>query len=98
MSVLFQRHSIIFDRGISAPDHGKEVLDGLNDIDKRYIYQLMSNVQFTGSKTYDSQILMHSCTHKNDVSLAKYFQKHMSKEHRKYGVIDQVNTGKDTIK
>ena len=28
--------------------HGKEVLDGINDIDKWYIYQLMSNVQLPG--------------------------------------------------
>ena len=49
----------------------------------------MSNVQLTGSKTIDSHILMYSCTHKNDVSLAKQFPKHLSREHRKHGVIDQ---------
>ena len=32
---------------------------------------------------------MHSCTPKNDVSMAKESQKNMSKEHCKYGVIDQ---------
>ena len=45
MSVLSQRHSIIFDQGISAHGHGKELVDGLNAINKRYMYQLMSNVQ-----------------------------------------------------
>ena len=49
----------------------------------------MSNVQPPGSKTFDSHILMHSCTHKNDVSLTKQFQKHLYKEIRKYGLIDQ---------
>ena len=48
MSVLSQRHSIIFDRGISAPGHGKEAVDGLNVIDKRYLYQLMSTVKLQG--------------------------------------------------
>ena len=38
MSVLSQLHSIIIDRGIIAPVHGKEVVDGINAIDKRYIY------------------------------------------------------------
>ena len=47
-------YSIIIDQGISAPGHGKEVVYGLNDIDKRYIYQLISNVQLPGSKTFDS--------------------------------------------
>ena len=32
MSVLSQCHSIIIDRGISAPLHGKEVVGGLNSI------------------------------------------------------------------
>ena len=32
MSVLSQRHPIIFDWGISAPGHGREVVDGLNAI------------------------------------------------------------------
>ena len=71
MSVLSQGHSIIFNWGISEPGYVKEVIDGLNAIDKRFMYQLMSNVQLTGSKTFDSQILMHSCTQKNDVGLAK---------------------------
>ena len=31
---------------------------------------------------------MHSCTQKNDVSMGKEFQKHLSKEHRNHGVID----------
>ena len=48
VSVLYQRHSVIFDWGISAPEHGKEVVDGLNAIYKRYIYQLISTVQLPG--------------------------------------------------
>ena len=38
ISVMSQCYSIIIDRGISAPVHGKEVADGLNAVDKRYIY------------------------------------------------------------
>ena len=64
MSVLSQRHSIIFDWGISAPGHGKEVVDGINSIYKCYMYQLISTVQLPRSKTFDSQILTHSCTPK----------------------------------
>ena len=84
-----QFHSIIIDQGISAPGHVKEVVDGINAIGNRYIYQLISNVQLPGSKTFYSQILMHSCTSKNDISLAKKFQRNLSKDDRKHGVIDQ---------
>ena len=58
----------------------------------------MSIVQLSGSKKFDSHILMHSCIHKNDVSLAKQFKKHLSKGDRKHGVIDQVNYSKRSSK
>ena len=48
MSVMSQTYSIIIHRGISAPGQGKEVVDGLNAVNKRYIYQLMSKVQLLG--------------------------------------------------
>ena len=50
MPVMSQCDSVIINRGISTPGHGKEVFGVLNDIDKRYIYQLMSNVQLLVSK------------------------------------------------
>ena len=48
MSVIFQCYSVIIYCGISAPVHVKGVFNGLNAIDKLYIYQLMSNVQLPG--------------------------------------------------
>ena len=60
MSVMSQCYSVIIYRGISAPGHGKEVVDGINAVDKRYIYQLMSTVQLPGSKIFDSQMQMHT--------------------------------------
>ena len=71
MSVMLQCYSFIIDRGISVPGNGKEVIGGIDVIDKRYIYQLVSNVQLTGSKTFDSRVLMHSITQNNDVSMDK---------------------------
>ena len=70
MSVMSQTYYIIIDRGISAPEHGKEVVDGLNAVDKRYIYQLMSKVQLLGSIRFDSQIKMNTGIENKDVSLA----------------------------
>ena len=87
MSVMSQCYSIIIDRGISAPGNGKEVLYGTNAVDKHYINQLMSTVQLPGSIIFDSQIQMHTGTKKDYVSLAKEFQEHLTKKHRKYSVI-----------
>ena len=57
----------------------------------------MSNVFLPGSNRFDSQIQMQSGNQNNDVSLAKEFQKHLTKEHRKNGVIDQVKYKKRFI-
>ena len=65
------------------------MVDGLNDVDKRYIYKLMSTVQLPGSVRFDSKIKMHTGTKKYDVSLANEFKEHLEKEHRKDGAIDQ---------
>ena len=35
---MSQCYSVTIDRGITAPGNGKEVVDGLNAVDKRYIY------------------------------------------------------------
>ena len=86
---MSQCYSIIIERGISSPGHGKEVVDGLDSDDKSYIYQLISTVQLTGSNRFDSQIQMHTSNQNNDVSLAKEFQHHLKKEHQKNGVFDQ---------
>ena len=71
MSVISQTYSLIIDRGISTPGNGKEVVDGINAVDRRYIYQLMSKVQLPGSIIFDSQIKIHTGTENKDVSLAR---------------------------
>ena len=60
MSVMSQYYSIIIDRGISGPGQCKEVVDGLNSVDKRYICQLMYNIQLPGSNIIDSQMQMYT--------------------------------------
>ena len=89
MSVMSQCYFIIIGRGISAPGHGKEVVDGLNAVDKRYMYQLMSTVQLPGSVRFDSQIKMHTGTENKDVSLAQEFKDHLEEEHLQNGATDQ---------
>ena len=91
---MSQTYSVIIDRGISAPGNGKEVAGGLNAVDKRYIYQLMSKVQLPGSVIFDSQIKMHTGTENKDVSLAREFKYHLEGEHRQNGVIDQGKSRK----
>ena len=83
---------------MSAPGHGKEVVDGLNDIDKRYIYQLMYKVQLPGSVRLNSQIKIHTGTENKDLSLAKEFKYHLEEGHLQNGFIDKVKSRKIFIK
>ena len=94
MSVMSQCYSVTIDRGISAPGHGKEVVDGLNYVDKHHIYQLMFKVQLPGSNRFDSQMKMHTDNQKYDESLAKEFQHHVKKITRKSCVFDQIKKNK----
>ena len=71
MSVMSQCYSVIIYRVISAPGHGKEVVDGINDVDKRYIYQFVSNVQLPVSNRFDSRMKMNNGNKNDDVCLAK---------------------------
>ena len=64
MSAMLQCYSIIIDQGISEPGHGKEVVDGINDVDKRYIYQLIYTVQLPVSIKFYLPIKMHTGTEK----------------------------------
>ena len=86
---MSQCDSVIIDRGINEPGNGKEVVDGLNAAYTSYIYKFISNVQLPGTKIFDSQMQMHTGNQNNYVSLAKEFQQHLKKEHRKNGVIAQ---------
>ena len=81
MSVISQTYSLIIDWGISAPGHGKEVIDGLNAVDKSYIYQLISKVQLPGSVIFDLQIKIHTGTENKDVSLSQELKDHLENEH-----------------
>ena len=89
MLVLYQCYSTITDQGISAPGYGKEVVDGINAIEKRYIYQLMSNIKLPGSKKFDSQILMNFCTQKMISVWLNNSKNICLRSILKHGVIDQ---------
>ena len=47
MSIFSLEFYVIIDRGISAPGYGREVVYGLNTTDKRFIFQLMYQLEMT---------------------------------------------------
>ena len=98
MSVMSQFYSVIIDRGINAPEHGKEVVDGPNAVYKHYTYKLMSNVKLPVLTRFDYQIQINTGNQKYYVRLAMGFQHHLTKEHRKYGFFIKAKTIKNSWK
>ena len=98
MLVMYQCYSIIIDRGIREPGHGKKFVDGLSAVDKRYIYQLMSTLQLPGLNIFDSHMQMHTCNQKDYVSLAKEFQHHLKNSTAKMVCLIKEKTINDSWK
>ena len=58
ISVLAVKYNVVIDRSISAPGHGKIIIDGLNTVDKHYLRRVMC---ISGSMYSDnSQRRMHA--------------------------------------
>ena len=76
--MLSQSYNIIIDCGLIVPVHVIEVLDGLIDTDKGFIFHLMPNVKLPGSKRFVTQITVHTATQNTDVILSQGFQKYLS--------------------
>ena len=51
-------YDIIY-RGVSAPVHSKEVVDGLNATEKTSPFHLMSTVKLPGGNMHDTQMVIH---------------------------------------
>ena len=81
---------MIIDHGVSIPVYGREGVDGLKATAKTFIFQLMATVKLPGSKGYDTQMIVHSTTSTDDVSVVREFQKHFSNASHKHVLIDQV--------
>ena len=70
-SMLSKAFYVNIHRVIGVPEHGRELLDGINSNEESFLSQLMSSVQLTGEKRCDTQMVMHTGTHTFDVILYK---------------------------
>ena len=73
LSFLSQTYYVIIDHDSISPGNGREVLDGLNDTKKQFLFQLITTLKLPGSKGYGTQRVMYSSTYTADVSLAQEF-------------------------
>ena len=88
MSIFPQEFNIIIEHGISAPGHGREVVDSCDATEKQFIFNLMATVQLPGSQRVDIKMEMHTSTLTDDISLLKKIKKHLSNASRQHGILD----------
>ena len=56
LSIMSQAFNIIIGLGISTPVHDREVVDGLNATEKRFVFQFMATVQLPDGQQFDTKI------------------------------------------
>ena len=79
---------------ISEPGHGRDVVDGLNDTDKSFIFILMATVQLPVSKRFDIHMVVHTATQNTDMSLALEFLNTCQMNHSNIVLHTMINTKK----
>ena len=74
LSMFYHAYNIEIVCGVGAPGHGKDVVDGLNATDKRFLTMFITTVQLSGTATNDSQMFIHTTIVNKDISLSRVFQ------------------------
>ena len=69
--MLAHAYNIIIDRGFGAPRHGRKIVDGLNDTEKRFLSMITTSVQLPGAEAYESRMKINTSTANTDISLAR---------------------------
>ena len=69
--MLSHAYNIVNDSFVVALGHGKDVVDFLNDIEKRIIKMLTTTLQLPGAAINDSHMVMHTSKSNTDISLLR---------------------------
>ena len=62
---------VIIIHGVIAPEHGRDIFDRIDVTEKGFLLKLISTVQLSGAKFYDTQVVINYANHTADVSLAQ---------------------------
>ena len=74
---MAHENKINIGHGVGDPGYGREVVDGLNESDKRFWTMLMTTLKLPSITGLETQIPTNTSTVNNDMSLSQEFQKHL---------------------
>jgi DNA polymerase II small subunit/DNA polymerase delta subunit B len=70
-SLLARNFSIIIDRAVGAPGHGKDEVDGLNAVDKRLLQSKMCHTEIAGEEDNERKMKPNAMMETENFSLAE---------------------------
>ena len=72
MSYLSKSYQIVLDRSVDTPGHGKDVVDGFNAVQKRYLATCLRMCSTTEKEKIDSKRMhVEAMTENEELSFAK---------------------------
>ena len=86
LSYLAQKYDITIDRAIGAPGHGKDIVDGINATNKKYLASMMCMTGTPESNDSKKRMATESMTETASKSLAVEAQRLLSLDSRIQGV------------
>ena len=76
--MLTQVYNIIIDHGVAETIHGREVVDGLDDIAIFFLSMLMITVKLSSASGYNRQMNKHTSTLNKEINISMEPQKNLS--------------------
>ena len=98
------KYDVVIDKYVSAPGHGKSIIDGLNAVEKYYLRRVMCMSDSMYSDNAQRRMNAHSMTETASQSFAEECVRLCSQSDRANGVFDSIknegkeNTGKLTTR
>ena len=69
LSMLSHSYNTVIYRGVGSPGNGKDVVDGLNATNKRFLSMFVSTMQLLGKATNNSHMVMHTSMSNTYISI-----------------------------
>eukprot|EP00957_Ditylum_brightwellii_P074234 5640681-Ditylum_brightwellii.AAC.1 len=76
------KFNIVIDHAVEAPGHGKDVVDGLNAIDKAHLNKMMFRIDLLQDRTSESNLHTSNARDKREEN-AKYKVRHYNVQDKK---------------
>ena len=87
--MLSHAYQITIDHAVGAQGHGKDVVNGLNAVDKNYLFKIMPRIKIPEAEQGETFFATHSATASDNASFATECQQLLSLQQQRDGISSQ---------